>query len=328
MKKILTLVVVCGHMLTTVCGADTRDERSALSVSELCVLTAELREIQSTVQTLQDQVIAHEKTSSLSNPPIFCLMFTGDPEVENVVQIKAVQSQIEYIQDTHDSINDETTKADLASRLVELRAAFDSEMEKKSQYEAAVAELLRLKANLDACATRMQEIQRNVVGHMPQQPEQVSMIVAKEFFAKISNVTSASIVKYAKELGIHNPPEFCMQYVCDVNVVNEYAVQQARKEHETFVRKLQDQIAISNEDDKADLAMILKRNQKNFDDKLAKVSEYKAAVTKLRTFQETMNAKTIALVTSMHVEVARLASNPEALKLLCDTKLQELEQVN
>jgi hypothetical protein len=131
MKKLLGLVVVCGHMLTAVCGAGMGDERPVLSLSELGVLTAELRTMQSTVQNLQDQVVAHERTAGLKYPPIFCLRFVGSPGVENIALIRDVQSQIAYIQDTHDAISDETTKADLASRLVELRAAFDSEMEKR-----------------------------------------------------------------------------------------------------------------------------------------------------------------------------------------------------
>lgn len=167
MKKILTLFIVVGHMLTVVCGSGTDDISSKISPQELDILTTELRTIQSTVIGLQDQVIAHERTAGLSTPPLFCLRFIGDPRVENVVQIRDVQSQIAYIQDTHDAISDETTKAELAQSLIDLRAAFDSEMVKKSQYEAAVAELLRLKTELDACSIQMKFIAQKTSRIMP-----------------------------------------------------------------------------------------------------------------------------------------------------------------
>ena len=52
--------------------------------------------------------------------------------------IQDMQSKIAYIQNTHNTISDETTKAELAVQLTNLRATFEDEMEKKSRYEAAV----------------------------------------------------------------------------------------------------------------------------------------------------------------------------------------------
>ncbi len=133
MKKILALLVVVGHVLTTVYGADVEYERSAFPASEIDSLTDQFRALQATIREVQDQVIELENTAGLNTPPLFCWKFIGDSRVVKVGEIRDMQSKIAYIQNTHDTINDETKKAELARELTYLGAAFEDELEKKSK---------------------------------------------------------------------------------------------------------------------------------------------------------------------------------------------------
>lgn len=162
MKKILAFLVVVGHVLTTVYGADVENEKSAFSAPEINSLTDEFRALQTTIRKVQDQVIEHEKTAGLSTPPLFCWKFIGDSRVAKIGEIRNMQSQIACIQDAYNTANDEITQADLAGQLTELRTLFEYEMGKKSKYEAAVAELLRLKAELNACSVQMYRIVKKI----------------------------------------------------------------------------------------------------------------------------------------------------------------------
>ncbi|QOL19900.1 hypothetical protein [Candidatus Bodocaedibacter vickermanii] len=169
MKKILAFLVVVGHVLTTVYGADVENERSTFPASEIDSLTDEFRALQSTVQTLQDQVIEHENTAGLSTPPLFCWKFIGDSRVAKVGEIRDMQSKIAYIQNTHDTISDETTKAELAVQLTNLMTTFEDEMEKKSRYESAVKKLLFLNAELNAYSIQIYRIAQKTSKLLPPQ---------------------------------------------------------------------------------------------------------------------------------------------------------------
>lgn len=332
MKKILTLFIVVGHMLTVVCGSGTDDISSEIIPQELDILTAELRTIQSTVKGLQDQVIAHERTAGLSTPPLFCLRFIGDPRVENVVQIRDMQSQIAYIQDAHDITSDETIKAKLAQELIDRRAAFDSEMEKKSQYEAAVAELLRLKTELDACSIRMQEIQRDVRDRLPQElrkmdtpvvPDAVRVFIAKAFFNQVSLIAQDYIVTRAKELNIHAPPKFCSQYVDSANVRNTDVIEKAQKDLDS----MQEQVDIASKEDTPDMQAILNRKKNAFDLEMGKAAAYEEKAKALASYQGKVNALIQTFVADLSPAVANKQEKPEDLHSFLKEQLPILRTI-
>lgn len=142
------------------------------------------------------------------------------------------------------------------------------------------------------------------------------------FFKDVSAIYAGLVLEKARELGIQNPPAFCIMYNNSADVRNAEAIQKA----EADLKVMQQAVHDAAPEDKAKLQAILDRQKAEFDSEMLKAADYEQKATALADYKKKVNSDESAYAESIRPKIKARYNNLCELNGFLLTQLDSLKR--
>ena len=142
------------------------------------------------------------------------------------------------------------------------------------------------------------------------------------FFKDVSEIYAGLVLEKARELGIQNPPAFCIMYNNSADVRNAEAIQKA----EADLKVMQRAVADAAPEGKAELQAILDRQKAKFDSEMLKAADYEQKATALADYKNKVNSDESAYAESIRPKIDARYNNLCELNGFLLTQLDSLKR--